>query len=136
MDPTVDPQPYIDIVTNENADESDRIDACHVLGHILGKEVVDALVSVLADKDSGVRWAACEALIQHRTAAVEPILSELATKPEDSRFYSSAHHVLTSIVDPTVRKIIEPVVKALEEPAGSEVTVPVAAYKALGELRS
>lgn len=136
MEPTVDPQSYIDIVTDKNAGELDRVDACHELGHISSKASVDALVFVLDDMDAGVRWAACEALIQLQTAAVEPILSELVTTPEDSRFYSSAHHVLTSIVDPTVRQILRPVVDALEEPAGSEVTVPVAAYKALGELRA
>ncbi len=124
-------QTAIDLLADKTAGETARIAACHDLGQLSGKEPIDALVAVLTDADVGVRWAAAGALRHQGPAAIEAVLSELATKPADSRLYESAHHVLSGTGDP----IVKPVLKALNDPVSSDSETPFAAYKAVGEWR-
>ena len=124
-------QTAIDLLADKAAGETARIAACHDLGQLSGKEPIDALVAALSDADVGVRWAAAEALRHHGPAAVEAVLSELATKPADSRLYESAHRVLSGTSDP----IVKPVLTALDDPVSSDSETPFAAYKAVGEWR-
>ena len=119
------------LLADKTAGETARIGACHELGQLSGKKPIDALVAALSDADVGVRWAAVDALRHHGPAATEAVLSELATKPADSRLYESAHRVLSGTNDP----IVKPVLKALDGPVSSDSETPFAAYKAVGEWR-
>ena len=124
-------QAAIDLLTDKTAGETARIAACHDLGQLSGKDSLAALVAALSDADVGVRWAAADALRHHGPAATVAVLSELATKPADSRLYESAHRVLSGTGDP----IVKPVLKALDDPVSSDSETPFAAYKAVGEWR-
>ncbi len=118
-------------LADKSASEADRIGACHELGQMSEQEAIKALVTALSDSDVGVRWAAADALRHHGPSATKAVLSELATKPADSRLYESAHRALSGSGDP----IIKPVLKALNDHIGSDSETPLAAYKALGEWR-
>jgi len=131
MSPNPDLQINIQVLSDKSAGETARINACHELGQLSGKEAVTALVAVLADADVGVRWAAADALRHHGPAATEAVLSALVTQPADSRLYESAHRALSGTGDP----IVKPVLKALSDPISSDSETPLAAYKALGEWR-
>jgi HEAT repeat protein len=131
MSPNPDLQTNIKILADKTAGETARIDACHELGQLSGKEAVAALVTALADADIGVRWAAADALRHHGPAATEAVLSALVTQPADSRLYETAHRMLAGTGDP----LVKPVLKALADPISSDSETPLAAYNALGEWR-
>ena len=131
MSTNPDLQTNIQILADKTAGETARIDACHELGQLSGKEAVTALVAALSDADVGVRWAAADALRHHGPAATEAVLSALVTQPADSRLYETAHRVLSGTGDP----IVKPVLEALSDPISSDSETPLAAYKALGEWR-
>ncbi len=127
-------QSIIDQATNLRVEESDRIDACHKLGHISHAAAVEALVKSLEDPVFAVRWAAAEALVQHGSHGIEAVLQALVQRP--SQFlYTGAHHVLKQTLGHVPVEIVQPVIEALEGVGAAAIT-PKAAHVALTQLES
>lgn len=110
--------------------DTERARACRELAALREPAAIPALLDALEDLDGGVRWLAAVALIELREAAVIPLLERLIVRAESPWLREGAHHVLRSLVTPT----LTPVVEALERPFPEE-TVPVAANEALKALR-
>ena len=111
-----------------------RWEAIEALGRIGNPDAADVLVGALRDEDTGVRWAASNALIGLDRAAVKPLLISL-TKDFDSVWLrEGAHHVLHVLKDRG--RLLPKEVKVFEALEGIEpfVEVPWAAEAALEDL--
>jgi HEAT repeat protein len=114
-----------------NGSDTERARACRELAALRDPAAIPALLDALEDEDGGVRWLAAVALIELREAAVIPLLERLLQRVESPWFREGAHHVLRSLVTPT----LTPVVEALTKPFPEE-SVPLAVNEALKALRS
>ncbi|RME82918.1 MAG: HEAT repeat domain-containing protein [Caldilineae bacterium] len=125
---------FIEMLRDPNATVNDRVDACHKLGLASGREAIEALIQSLDDDSVSVRWAAAEALLHHGYNVLEPLLQALSTR-HSTYLYEGAHHILVRIPGPATRAVLQPVIDALES-VGASAAVPVAASRALAELRT
>lgn len=107
--------------------------AAKALGKIGGLVAVQALVGALNNDDSGIRWAAAEALIVREHEAVKPVLTALITNNNSQFVREGAHQVLSEIDEESMTLVLAPVVKALEDGV-PELEAPLMAKKALGSL--
>jgi HEAT repeat protein len=111
-----------------------RWEAAKALAEIRDSAAAERLVAALGDRDSDVRWVAGEALIALHTAAAKPLLSALKESDPLEGLYRGAHHVLRDLARHSdLTDILAPVIQALDEPE-PEMSVPVAAQKALRGL--
>jgi len=107
--------------------------AAKALGKIGGPVAVQALVGALTNDDSGVRWAAAEALIAREYEAVKPVLRALIANNNSQFVREGAHHVLSEIDEEPMKSVLAPVVNALEDGV-PELEAPLLAKKALDSL--
>lgn len=129
--------PVVDqlIVALRSPSHTTRWEAAKALGEIADPLAAPALIAALDDDRFDVRWLAAMGVIALREAGLVPLLEALVQLPLDKgNLREGAHHVLRSQLGGAYDTIIAPVVAALE---GSEasLTVPLAAYRALGALR-
>lgn len=119
------------------ADENIRWQAAKILSELQEPETAPALVKVLADDDHfGVRWLAAEGLIGMKLKGIETILQALIHRPDSVWLRQGVHHVLHSLHDSKLTgDSLDDVLTALEGWVPS-VEIPVAAKKALEDLRS
>lgn len=111
-----------------------RWETAKALVDIPDVRAIPALVETLADRDHDVRWVAAEALISIGPMAIVPLLESLVVIDHPSLRYEGAHHVLKGVIDPKTETVLKPVITALESEQ-AEVGTPVAAQKALSQLR-
>ena len=107
--------------------------AAKALGKIGGPAAVRALVGALDNDDSGVRWAAAEALIAREHEAVKPLLTALIENNNSQFMREVAHHVFSEIDEEPAKSVLAPVVKALQEGV-PELEAPLQAKIALRSL--
>jgi HEAT repeat protein len=108
-----------------------RWEAAKALAEIADPSAAQRLVAALGDEDEDVQWVVGDALIGLGREALRPLLEALATWELADRMYRGAHHVLYGLAKrPDLAAQIGPVAQAFEGPE-PEVTVPVAAEKAL-----
>jgi HEAT repeat protein len=114
--------------------ESVRWEAARAIGQIRHPAAVEALIKSLEDPTFAVRWLAAQGLIEIGLPSAGPLLRALLAEDWDNIWLrQGAHHVLRSMLSGSVGTVLAPVVAALEGPEPA-VTVPIAAYRALGEL--
>lgn len=124
----------IDLVANEKGHA--RWEAIEALGEIGDPYAANVLVDALLDDDTGIRWAASNALIGLDRAALEPLLVSL-TKDFDSVWLRhGAHHILHVLKDRG--RLYPKEIKVYEATQGVEpmVQVPWAAAAALEDLKN
>lgn len=111
-----------------------RWEAIKALGKIKDPASADVLIASLMDEDTGIRWAASNALVALDRAAVEPLLLELTRNFDSVQLREVAHHILHILKD---RGRLRPAeIKVYEALEGVEpsVEVPWAAEAALEDL--
>jgi hypothetical protein len=112
-----------------------RLEAAKALSAIADPRSVPALIEALDDERFDVRWLAALGLIALPEASLIPLLSALQRTPwSESNLHTGAHQILRTQLRGPYGAIIAPVVAALKG-AEPSVTVPLAAYHALGALR-
>jgi HEAT repeat protein len=112
-----------------------RWEAAKALSELADPASAPALVQALTDERFDVRWLAAVGLIALRQAGLVPLLEALEHASWDRVLLrDGARHILRAQLAGPHGSALAPVVAALEgaEPA---VTVPLAAYRALGALR-
>jgi hypothetical protein len=119
-----------------NTDENIRWQAAKLLSELRDPTTAPSLVKVLADDDHfGVRWLAAEALINMRLNGLKPVVQSLIRRPESIWLRQGVHHVLHSLHDRGLTgSALDDVLCALEGRVPS-LEIPVAAEKALEDLR-
>jgi HEAT repeat protein len=87
------------------------------------------------DDDTGVRWAAMEALIRLNQAAILPLVQALVKHFDSARLREGAHHVLHNLQDK--RLLSQMQIRILEALQGVEPEIEVAwaAERALEEMQ-
>lgn len=129
--------PVVDqlIVALDSPNHTTRWEAAKALGEIAEPRAAPALIAALDDGRFDVRWLAATGLIALRDDSLIPLLEALVQAPWGKGYlHEGAHHILRAQLGGAYATTIAPVVSALE---GSEpsLTVPLAAYRALGTLR-
>ena len=117
----------------KNGKDMAPMHAAKALGKIGGAVAVQALVGALNNDDSGVRWAAAEALIARDHEAVKPVLRALIANNNSQFVREGAHQVFSDIEEEPMKSVLAPVVKALEDGV-PELEAPLLAKKALDSL--
>ncbi len=74
-----------------------RREAAKILGEIHEQSAAADLVEALLDDSIGVEWAASEALIKYRRAAILPLLEGITRHFDSERFRRGALHVLHAL---------------------------------------
>jgi HEAT repeat protein len=118
-----------------NPDREVRWEVVKALGAINDHSSARALVEILMDEDTGVRWAAMEALIRMNQAAVPPLIRALVKHFDSARLREGALHVLHNLQNK--RLLSKTQAKILEALQGVEPEVEVAwaAERALEEMQ-
>jgi HEAT repeat protein len=117
------------------ADPQMRWQVIKVLEGIKDPSTAPVLVTYLVDENTGVRWAASEAMIALGKAALPPLLEALLHDYDSLWLRQGAHHILHVMKDKdTLNEAERAVLEALEdiEPTAA---VPWAAEKTLETLR-
>jgi HEAT repeat protein len=92
-----------------------RWEAVKALGEIGTQDVIEPLMGMLEDDDTGVRWAAMRGLIHLKREAVRPVLLALTRRFDSARFRQGAHHILHALHDQGfLLPVEEDVFRALE----------------------
>ena len=117
-------------LTNDKLSTNERETAVHYLQDNPSEEGSKALVDVLRDRDSGVRWACGAALAVQGDHALKPLLSALTSTDNDAMLREGAHHVLVHSSSARVRSQTQELQKALVGP-GAELASMEAAAKVL-----
>ena len=112
-----------------------RWEACKTLEGIAHPSAASSLVEAMADEDQDVRWVAGAAMIALKRDGLEPLLVALMDKDRVARLQSAAHHVAHELSRKELEEVLGPLLEALSVP-DAELAVPVAAEKALKQLRN
>ena len=122
----------VEVVANERGHA--RWEAIEALGRIRYRDAAEALVEAILDDDTGVRWAASNALIELDRAALKPLLLTLTQYSDSPWFRTGAHHVLHVLKD--WGHLLPKEIKVFEALEGVEpmVAVPWVAEDALRDL--
>jgi HEAT repeat protein len=112
-----------------------RWEAAKALGEMRHPMAAAALVDVLEDRESSVRWLAARGLIALGRPALAPLLERLERGPDSVWLRDGAHHVLRALDRDRAADEARPVLEALERPDPT-IEVPVAAHHALMALRA
>jgi hypothetical protein len=113
-----------------------RREAVEAMRTLADPSTAPVLVNALEDRRDDVRWIAADALIMLDNVGAEHVLDALQHEAwDDVQLRRGAHHVLRRLVSRSYGHVLVPVLHALDghEP---EVTVPIAAQKALAELQA
>lgn len=78
-------------------DHTVRLEAVRSIGNHEDPQCCEVLVSLLHDEDPAVRQLAMHGLIDHKRAAVRPIMEALTRDFQSSLLRSGAHHVLLTL---------------------------------------
>jgi CBS domain-containing protein len=119
-----------------SADEVVRLEAARALNESADPSAASALVIVLEDQASSVRWRAADALIALGRASLAPLLHALCERSDSVLLREGAHRIIYALVGRRVlTTILAPVLAALEcaEPA---VALPLAAQRAMDNLQA
>jgi HEAT repeat protein len=76
-----------------------RWEAVSALGDIRAPETASALTNLLTDVDTGVRWAAMEALICMGRVSLLPLLEKFVKEFDSSWLREGTHHILRVLKD-------------------------------------
>lgn len=101
---------------DDSLSSTKRESAIHFIQHNPSQEGIEALVSTLRDRDSGVRYACGSALAALGEQGLKPLLRALAGTANDPMLREGAHHALVHSASSTVRKETEELQKALQGP--------------------
>lgn len=100
-----------------------RWEVAKTLSEIADPASMPALVRLLSDPESDIRWIAAEGLIRLGARSIPDVLRLLIDKPESTDIRRAAHHVLheLSADNLVVAETVAPVMKVLgdTEPASS-----------------
>ncbi len=108
-----------------------RWEAARVLREIGDPQAAPALTRALEDDSFDVRWMAAEGLIALRQDALGPLLQALEQDPTSEWLLEGAHHVLDALDKADwLPATVQPVLATLEGPEPN-LTVPIAAHRAL-----
>jgi HEAT repeat protein len=123
------------IKTLQDRDWHVRWGAAKTLGQINDPAVPPALVRMLEDERSGIRWLAAEGLMGHGREGLVALLQALVHHSDDLWLREGAHHVIHNLAerDKYLHDLLRPVLVAIDdiEPA---IQVPPAAQAALDTL--
>jgi HEAT repeat protein len=111
-----------------------RWEAAKALTKIGDPAASQSLIKLLEDKMFDMRWIAAEGLITIGRKALIPLLSALTKRGDSLWLREGAHHVIHDLMREDLKEVFGPVLDAMEKPEG-ELTVPIAAEKALAELK-
>jgi HEAT repeats len=113
-----------------------RWNSIRALSAIHDQRVLPVLVEALRDTDHSVAWMGAKGLVQYGELAVQPVLELLMSAQMTPWLAETASYVLHSYAQRNAgaKPILEPVVQRMRE-AGFRVGTPVAAQKALDQLR-
>jgi len=111
-----------------------RWEAAKALGKIGDPAASQALINALEDKMFDVRWIAAESIITIGRKALIPLLSALTKRGDSLWLREGAHHVIHDLMREDLKAVFGPVLDAIEKPGG-KLAVPLAAEKALTELK-
>ena len=123
------------IKTLSNDDSQIRWQVIKVLEGIGDPDAASALVQCLQDENSGVRWAASEAMIVFEKAALPPLLEALLHDYDSIWLRQGAHHILHVLKDSGKLNEVEGAVFEALEDVEPTAAVPWAAERALEALR-
>lgn len=119
----------------ENEQSHVRWEAAKTLQGIGDTSAAEKLVAVLGDEEMDVRWVAAEALAAIGADSLAPVLDGLSRSRDSEGVYKAAHHVLTELSkDNELADAIKPVLAAFKS-SEPQVSVPVAALKAMQQLQ-
>lgn len=123
-----------EVIANTRRTAADREDAIHyVANNSPGAEELALLVTTLDDNDSGVRYAAANALARCGMMALKPLVDALARPGSSVRLRQGAHHVFKESVSPEVRRQSAELMAALEG-SGSDLASLEAAIRLQARL--
>lgn len=92
-----------------------RWKACKALGALGDRRAAEALVRMLQDDDTSVRWAAMSSLIQLGRVSILPLMLALTRDFSSARLRQGAHHVLHALYNQSLlTETEEQVFRALE----------------------
>ena len=111
-----------------------RWEAAKALATIGDPAASQSLINALEDKIFDVRWIAAEGIITIGREALIPLLSALTKRGDSLWLREGAHHVIHDLMREDLKEVFGPVLDAIGKPEG-ELTVPLAAEKALAELK-
>ena len=115
--------------------EQVRWEATRALCEIGDPSAVPALIDKLEGRDSGVRSMAADGLSALGPVVLQPLMHALIRRSDSVLLRKSAQRVLQGLAGrPGLQPVLRPVIAALAS-AAPDVGVPLAAYKALDELR-
>ena len=114
--------------------QSVRWEAAKALAKIGDPASSQSLINALEDKMFDVRWVSAEGIITIGRKALIPLLSALTKRGDSIWLREGAHHVIHDLMREDLKEVFGPVLDAIEKPEG-ELTVPLAAKKALTELK-
>ncbi|HEY7984387.1 MAG TPA: HEAT repeat domain-containing protein [Ktedonobacterales bacterium] len=114
-------------------DGSVRQISVSLLGGCQSAEALDALATLLAVHDEGMRWAAAMALIASGRAGARATLRRMVTREVVPEMRHVAAYVLRYVPDEALRHTLAPVVRALDD-SSYRIAAPPAAETALAEL--
>ncbi|MBX0327737.1 HEAT repeat domain-containing protein [Oscillochloris sp. ZM17-4] len=113
-----------------------RLEAARCLRVMRDPDAAPALVRALEDDMGDVRWVAAESLCALGSMSLIPLLRALQSERwDETNLRLGAHHVLRTLISGGLAPIITPVMQALDG-VGANLTVPLAAHKALEDLRA
>jgi len=123
----------IDVVS-EKGDRQTRWEAIEVLAHIRDPKAAPVLIETLQDEDVGIRWAASNALIGLKRAAIKPLLIALTKHFDSVQFRQVARHILHVLKDEG--RLLQKEMDVYEAFAGVEpvMEVPLAVKAALKDM--
>ncbi len=108
-----------------------RWEAAKALGEIGDPAAAEALVKLLQDPDTSVRWAGMGSLIKLGRAGIKPLLLSLTHDFHSARLRQGVHHVLHSLHTKGLLTPLEAEVFHALEGISSEVLAAQAANRAL-----
>ena len=114
-----------------------RREAAKALTEIPEPLAIPGLISLLADRESEIRWLASIGLINLGNRSVPPLLQALTEEAESRGFREASHHVLGNLSErnAVLRDILKPVLGVLGTIDPVEV-ISSRAEVALHELRA
>ena len=107
-----------------------RREAVKALGEIPDPAAIPGLISLLADRESEIRWLAAIGLINLGNRSVPHMLEALTERAESRSFREASHHVLHDLSErnTVLREILKPVLSVLG------AVDPVEAISSLAEV--
>ena len=125
----------LDLLTSRH--KHTRWEAARTLAAIADPSTTDALVALLSDRESDMRWIASMGLIKIGPSCVPAVLGKLVDSPDSTDLRRAVHHILYDLVGnrPSIAKDVEPVIQALGESAPAE-TVILRARQALKQIET